>query len=61
MFSHHYFQNRFITLLETNNSKDENTLIEHKEVVIICEESGPINLSYNVILTTQEANTITNL
>jgi hypothetical protein len=33
-----------------------NTLIEHKEVVIICEESGPISMSYNVLLTTLEVN-----
>jgi hypothetical protein len=33
-----------------------NTLIEHKEVVVICEESGPISMSYNVILTTLEVN-----
>jgi len=35
-----------------------NSLIEHKEVVVVCEESGPINLSYNVLLTTPEVNTI---
>jgi hypothetical protein len=33
-----------------------NTLIKHKEVVVVCEESGPINLSFNVLLTTLEAN-----
>jgi hypothetical protein len=33
-----------------------NTLIEHKEAVVICEESGPINLSYNALLTTLEVN-----
>jgi hypothetical protein len=33
-----------------------NTLIEHKEVTIVCEESGPISLSYNALLTTPEAN-----
>jgi hypothetical protein len=34
------------------------TLIKHKEVVVACEESGPISLSYNVLQTTPEANTI---
>ncbi len=34
------------------------TFIEHKEVVKICEESGPIGLSYNVFLTTPEANIV---
>jgi hypothetical protein len=33
-----------------------NTSIEHKEVVVICEESGPINMSYNVLITTPKAN-----
>jgi hypothetical protein len=33
-----------------------NTLIEHKETIIICEESGPISMSYNVLLTTVEVN-----
>ncbi len=28
------------------------TLIEHKEVVVVWEESGPISLSYNALLTT---------
>jgi hypothetical protein len=37
------------------------TLIEHKEAVIICEENGPINLSYNVQLTTLEANIVVKL
>jgi hypothetical protein len=34
------------------------TLIEHKEVVVIWEESGPISLIYNVLLTTPKANTM---
>jgi hypothetical protein len=33
-----------------------NTLIEHKEVVIVCEESGPVNMNYNALLTTPKAN-----
>jgi hypothetical protein len=35
-----------------------NTLIEHKEIAIICEESGPISLNYSALLTTREANTM---
>jgi len=38
-----------------------NTLIEHKEAIIICEESGPISLSYNVLLTTLEVNVVVKL
>jgi len=33
-----------------------NTLIEHKEAPIICEESGFDRMSYNVLLTTSKAN-----
>jgi hypothetical protein len=33
-----------------------NTLIEHKEVVVVCEESGLVNMNYNVLLTTLEVN-----
>jgi hypothetical protein len=33
-----------------------NTLIEHKEAIVVCEKNGPINISYNVILTTPETN-----
>jgi hypothetical protein len=39
----------------------KDTLIEHKEVVVVCEENGPINLSYNVLLTTPKANIIVKL
>jgi len=34
------------------------TLLEHKEAIVICEENGLVSLSYNVILTTPEANAI---
>jgi hypothetical protein len=34
------------------------TLIEHKETIVVCEESGPVNLSYNSLLTTLEANIV---
>jgi hypothetical protein len=33
-----------------------NVLIEHMKVVVVCEESGPINMNYNVLLTTRKAN-----
>jgi hypothetical protein len=36
----------------------KNTLIEHKEIVVICEESGPMSLNYNVLLTTLKANIV---
>jgi hypothetical protein len=41
-------------------SMKQDTLIEHKEATIVCEENGLVNLSYNVLLTTFEANTIIN-
>jgi hypothetical protein len=31
-------------------------LIEHKEIVVACEEKGPVSMSYNVLLTTPKAN-----
>jgi hypothetical protein len=37
-----------------------NTLIEHKKVVV-CEESGLLNLNYNVLLPTPKVNTIIKL
>jgi hypothetical protein len=36
----------------------KNILIEHKEVVVVCEENGPISLGYNVILNTLEVNIV---
>jgi hypothetical protein len=33
-----------------------NTLIEHKEIVIVCEESGLVSMIYNVLLTQLKAN-----
>jgi hypothetical protein len=33
-----------------------NTLIEHKEVVVVCEKNGHVSMNYNVLLTTLEAN-----
>jgi len=34
------------------------TLIEHKEAIVVCEESGLVNLNYNVLLTTLKANIV---
>jgi hypothetical protein len=34
------------------------TLIEHKETIVVCEESEPFNLNYNFLLTTPKANTM---
>ncbi len=42
-------------------SMNKDTSIEHKEAAIICEESGLVNLSYNVSLTAPEANIVTKL
>jgi hypothetical protein len=39
----------------------QDTLIEHKQVIVVCEENGPINLNYNVILTTPKTNIIVKL
>ncbi len=33
------------------------TLMEHKEAVVVCEGSGHVGLNYNALLTTSEANT----
>jgi hypothetical protein len=33
-----------------------NALIKHKEAIVVCDESGLVSMSYNVLLTTQEAN-----
>jgi hypothetical protein len=36
------------------------TLIEHKETIVVCEENGLVSLNYNVLLTTPKTNTIAN-
>jgi hypothetical protein len=46
----------YLRLATTGMKK--NTLIEHKEVVIVCEESGLVSLSYNALQTTLEANVV---
>jgi hypothetical protein len=38
-----------------------NTLIEHKEVDVVYEESGPISLNYNVLLITPKPNVVVKL
>jgi hypothetical protein len=35
-----------------------NTLFEHKEVTVLCEENIPITLKYNALLTTPKASTM---
>jgi hypothetical protein len=40
---------------------NKNTLIEHKEDVVICEENGLVSLNFNVLLTTLEVNAIVKL
>jgi hypothetical protein len=42
----------------TTASMKKSTLIKHKEAAIVCEESGHVSLSYNVLLTTLEANIV---
>jgi len=46
----------YLRLIITSMKK--NTLIKHKKIVVICEESGPISLSYNVILNRLEVNIV---
>jgi hypothetical protein len=38
-----------------NASTKKNTLIKHKEAIVVCEESGHASLSYNALLTTPKA------
>jgi hypothetical protein len=42
----------------TTTGMKRNILIEHKEVVVVCEENGSISLNYNVLLTTPNVNSI---
>ncbi len=46
----------YLRLIITSMKK--NTLIKHKEATVICEESGHVNLNYNVLLITLEVNTM---
>jgi hypothetical protein len=39
----------------------KDTLIEHKEIAIVCEESGHTNLNYNGLLITPKANIMVEL
>jgi len=45
----------------TTTRMKRNTLIEHRKTIMICEENGPFNLSYDVLLTTPEANVLIKL
>jgi hypothetical protein len=36
-----------------------NTLIKHKEVIVICEESGPVIANYNILITQPKFKPIT--
>jgi hypothetical protein len=36
----------------------KNTLIKHKEAIVICEESELVSLSYNALITTLEVNIV---
>jgi hypothetical protein len=36
----------------------KNTLIEHKEAIVVCEESGHVSMNYNALLTTLQVNAI---
>jgi len=45
-------------LILATTSMKKNTLIEHKEAIVVCEESGLISLNYNVLLTTLKVNIV---
>ncbi len=34
------------------------TFMEHKEVVVVCEQNGPINMSHNALLITPKMNVV---
>ncbi len=49
----HKFQSKFITLLQISDNKYENKYLDgSQESHVVCEESGPVNLTYNTLLTT---------
>jgi hypothetical protein len=53
-----YFSNTFVTIFAFGNCKyEKGHFNKHKEVVVICEESGLVTISYNVILITPNINT----
>ncbi len=55
-----FVPNSFVTIFAFGNCKYEKGYFNnHKEVVVICEENGLVIISYNVILTTPNINTIT--
>jgi hypothetical protein len=46
----------YLRLAITGTNRD--TLIRHKEAIIVCEESGHVSSSCNVMLTTPKANIV---
>jgi len=53
MFCSPLFQGMFITLPNISNYKYEDKYFNQTQKTdVVCEESGPISLSYNVLLTT---------
>jgi hypothetical protein len=40
----------------TTAGMKRNTLIWHKEAIIVCEESGLVTMNYNALLTTPKTN-----
>jgi hypothetical protein len=59
MFFNLYFSNKFVTIFAFGNYKyEEGHFNKYKEVVVICEESGLVTISYNVILITPNINTL---
>ncbi len=56
------FSSRFVTIFAFGNCKCERGHFnEHKKVVIICEESGLVTISYSAILITPNINTTTKI
>jgi hypothetical protein len=54
------FKVGLLPYLRLTTTLKKNILIKHKEVVV-CEESGPVSLNYNVLLTTPKTNVIVKL
>jgi hypothetical protein len=45
-------------LILTTIGMKQDTLIKHKEAIVICDKSGLVNVSYNVLLTTPKVNIV---
>jgi hypothetical protein len=52
------FLNRFATIPKVGNDMEKATLIKHKKVVMICEESGLVIAKYNALFTQLEVKPI---